>query len=96
MKNIPDISSLVHLVKLDLHDNNISEISGSDFDSVIDNGDVLLHLSILEDLNLSKNNIKDIPTFICKLKELKKLNLGYNHINKLPQEIFGICRTINF
>lgn len=33
LKSVPDISSLVQLVKLDLHDNKISEISGSEFDS---------------------------------------------------------------
>lgn len=60
----------------------------------IDNEDVLLHLSELEELNLSKNCIQEIPPFICKLGNLKKLNLGYNQLHKLPQEVFGMELSI--
>ena len=39
---------------------------------------------LIEELDLSFNNLRTVPTSICKLNSLKTLNLIHNNIIELP------------
>mmetsp|Transcript_27484 Transcript_27484/g.44723 ORF Transcript_27484/g.44723 Transcript_27484/m.44723 type:complete len:337 (+) Transcript_27484:764-1774(+) len=45
---------------------------------------ILLLGNLLEEIDLSRNNIKVLPPSISSLRKLKKLNLAYNKIEVLP------------
>ena len=47
----------------------------------------LSRLQMLEELNLSSNNLSEFPTFILELPRLRVLHLAENKISSLPIEI---------
>jgi len=42
-------------------------------------------LSLLQNLNLSHNQLKTLPNKICELRRLINLNLSHNQLNALPK-----------
>lgn len=72
----PSISSLNHLKKLDLSQNNLNSLSAS-----------IKSLDSLEYLDLSRNNLNSFPESILSLKNLKILDISYNKIKSIPRAI---------
>lgn len=76
----PSIKNLIHLKKLNLNGNRLSEIP-----------DEIGQLINLEDIDISVNDrggLKILPKTFSKLKKLKKLHLYSNAFTVIPKEIF--------
>jgi small GTP-binding protein len=72
---MPEILKFKNLQRLDLSDNNISDIKA------------ISELKDLQVLNLTENQINEISKEISKLKNLRRLYLFGNKISKIPKEI---------
>ena len=66
--NIKDIAYMTGLQTLDLHDNDISDISP------------LLSLESLSEVNLSYNNLSSIFSLSFSRSQIMKVNVAFNHI----------------
>lgn len=53
-------------------------------------------LKLLENLDLTRNNLCEIPNEICELKALKTLKLGHNKLMALPDDMYYLTdlRTV--
>lgn len=72
----PSISSLKHLKKLGLSQNNLNALPAS-----------IKSLHSLKHLNLSQNNFYSIPESILSMKHLRYLDISCNNIETIPLKI---------
>lgn len=77
------------LRELDL--NNISDIDKIEFDFGLDDKKRLQDLDGDLFLNLSHNNLDELPDSLSNLKNIKVLNLSNNKFMKIPNALSGLC-----
>ena len=113
-KEIPDtVFSMCKVLQKEvllLHDNNIKELKGEDFEDLSELRVLDLHknlishlpeeirfLTSLQVLNMSHNSLKSIPKGIERLQSLQTLDLQGNKLKALPDEIGKMksLRTLN-
>ena len=75
--NLPDLSGLIKLKKLNLGYNNIIQLP-----------DFFANLISLEELSLARNKLSTLPPSFGKLKALKSLDIKNNQLVNLPSVLF--------
>lgn len=75
-----ELGYLKKLTKLTFTHNNIKRIDSRIFNS----------LTLLEELNLSHNELRELPNTIGSLHNLTVLNLAYNKIKTVPLSLFSL------
>jgi Leucine-rich repeat (LRR) protein len=85
MHKFPPINTLVHLRKLDLANNQISDVPGK----------AIQNLESLETLLLENNNISYLPSELGELRALQLLNLIGNRIDAIPYTIKNLTNLLH-
>ena len=90
MDNI-SAENLRELIFTDDQAGRVLDLSGEGL-SKVPEAVIITDLTDLEELDLSDNFLKELPTSINKLKNLKTLRLGWNQLRELPH---SICELSN-
>jgi Leucine-rich repeat (LRR) protein len=56
----------------------------------------IARLKGLDDIDLSGNNLREVPPFVCSLKHLRVLDMADNDIQSLPLELRRNMSTLRF
>jgi Leucine-rich repeat (LRR) protein len=78
------------LKKLGLGSSSTVDLSKKKLPAMPD--DLITSQKDAESLNLSENEISEIPNIIVKLKKLKKLNVSHNKLKQLPATLGELHR----
>ncbi|KAG0361237.1 cysteinyl-tRNA synthetase [Podila minutissima] len=100
-----NIRSIVYLQVLDLRGNRIKDLEKAHLEDARELVTLLLQCNRLETipdtfqtfeylriLNLSGNNFSKVPLVLCRIASLEELDLSFNEISDIPEEIGQLSR----
>jgi Leucine-rich repeat (LRR) protein/predicted DNA-binding WGR domain protein len=89
LQSIPaSINQLKKLEQLWITSNR--EVAGKNIETLPLPADLFKGLDELEELDLSSNNLSEVPESLATLKQLKKLRIQFNNFEAVPPPIFAL------